>query len=433
MAELYLGRTEGAAGFVRPVALKVVHAHLVQDATYARMLIREARLAATLDHPNIVQMLDVVEHHGEHMIVMEYVHGSDVAGLMARTPGVPLPLDVALHIAIEVCQGLQHAHERLGPDGQPLGLVHRDVSPSNVLVGHNGAVKLTDFGIAKLPSLPSTTETGVLKGKFGYMSPEQCMGMTVDGRSDVFAVGVLLYEMTTGHRAFAGANAFDVMNRVIEVEYEPPGTLVPGYPRVLEAVVSRAMAPEADDRYPSFARLHDELRELADALDVLPSAVSLKRRMAEAFGDPPPPDVSGAVPIVPVTEPLERRPSAVRRARTRARVAQASVALGTVLGLGAAIGWVAARDPASQVPAAAQTPAPSPTPSPQIAVEPSVDEPETEPDPVELAPAEATPEPSLEAPPSPNRRSKRRNTRRAKRPAEAKPRDLDAMFPRSMQ
>ena len=452
MAELYLGRTEGAAGFVRPVALKVVHAHLVQDASYARMLIHEARLAATLDHPNIVQMLDVVEHHGEHMIVMEYVHGSDIAGLMARTAGLPLPLDVALHIALEVCQGLQHAHERPGPDGQPLGLVHRDVSPSNVLVGHNGAVKLTDFGIAKLPSQPSNTETGVLKGKFGYMSPEQCMGMPVDGRSDVFAVGVLLYEMTTGQRAFPGGNAFDVMNRVIEVEYDPPSAVVSGYPAALEAIVARAMAPEAEDRYQSFGQLDDELRRFADAAGVLPSAASLKQRMSEAFGEPAPPEVSTLVPIVPVTELVGRRPSAVRRARTRARVARASIALGAVLGLGAAVGWVAARDPGLQSPQAVGTSAPSTVAAP---AQPHSDQPEPVepvPDVVEPTP-EVSPQPdaSQDARPSNDRRRRRRSSGRSKRSggaksggaqsggaksevqAGAKSRDLDAMFPRSMQ
>ena len=200
MAELFLARADGIEGFAKLVALKRILPHKATNERFVRMLLNEARLVAALSHPNIAQVYDIGLAHGEYFFAMEYVHGQDLAHILHRAPGRRIHLENALHVAIGVCAGLHCAHMARDPSGQPLDIVHRDVSPSNVLVSYQGAVKLVDFGVAKAATLVSETREGVIKGKYGYMSPEQCLGDPLDRRSDVFAVGILLWEMTVGRR-----------------------------------------------------------------------------------------------------------------------------------------------------------------------------------------------------------------------------------------
>jgi len=264
MAEVYLGHVSGLAGFEKLFAIKVIHGHMVDDPGHAKMLLKEARIAATLTHPNVVQVLDVGVDHGEHYLAMEYVHGADLRRIMRRLgQHRPMPLQFALPIIHDVAQALHYAHTRRDDAGQELGIVHRDVSLSNVLVSFSGGVKLTDFGIAKMSAHTSTTAAGTLKGKFGYMSPEQSVGDIIDARSDVFALGVVLYELTTGRRTFPGENAFAIMNKVMAGEYVLPTQHLSGYPEALEKIVVRAMAIEPEDRYPTARAMADDLAKFA--------------------------------------------------------------------------------------------------------------------------------------------------------------------------
>jgi serine/threonine protein kinase len=199
MAELFLARQDGPRGFAKPIALKLLHAHIGEDPEFVAMFEREARVAAALVHPHVVQVLDIGVAEDEHFLALEFVHGRDLRRILVAQRG-PLPLGPALRVVTDVAKALHYVHTRCDPHGRPLDLVHRDVSPANVLVGFAGSVKLADFGIAKAADQTAHTRTGTLKGKFGYMAPEQCLQQGVDARSDLFALGVVLYEATTGRR-----------------------------------------------------------------------------------------------------------------------------------------------------------------------------------------------------------------------------------------
>ncbi|MBC8073500.1 MAG: serine/threonine protein kinase, partial [Deltaproteobacteria bacterium] len=288
MAELYLAHQRGAEGFAKLVALKRILPHLACDPQLTRMFLDEARLAATLDHPNIAAVLDFGEHDGEHFLTMEYVHGRHLLDVLRAHAGRPLALPVALGIVSDVARALHHVHEQRGHDGRALGLVHRDVSPSNVLLSYEGAVKLADFGIAKAMELTSATRTGTFKGKLGYAAPEQCRGEPIDRRADVFALGILLYETTTGARAFSGPNEFAVLGRVARGDYVPPLELDPDYPAWLAPVIARALALDPGQRPATAAALADELDELAYATFERSSPTRVATMMRGSFGEAPP-------------------------------------------------------------------------------------------------------------------------------------------------
>ncbi|MBC8066850.1 MAG: serine/threonine protein kinase, partial [Deltaproteobacteria bacterium] len=314
MAEVFLARCEGPHGFEKVVALKVIREQMIDDPLHVELLHKEARLAATLDHPGIVQVFDVGAEHDEHYLTMEFVHGRDLRQLLkasAGRDGMPLPL--ALFVVHEIAEALHYAHTRCDAGGRPLGIVHRDVSPSNVMIAFEGAVKLTDFGIAKITTQTAQTTTGTFKGKFGYMSPEQCLQLEVDARSDVFALGIVLYELTTSRRAFAGENPFAALNRTVEGRYEPPEHIVPEYPAELSRIVRRALAPERSDRYPDARELARELATLARSLGGMPTRSELRTWIGELLGWPAPPDVRtiAAMPTTLAQPPTRVEPSSV--------------------------------------------------------------------------------------------------------------------------
>ena len=263
MAELFLARARRALGFEKLVVLKRILPSLAHDPTFAAMFFDEARIAASLDHPNLIHVFDIDESAGTHYIAMEYVHGVDLRRLNSTlwSRGDRLPFDVALTIGIGIAAGLHYAHERLDSDGRPLGLIHRDVSPSNVLLGFEGAIKVTDFGIAKATSRQA--QTGSLKGKVLYMSPEQCNGGYLDRRSDVFALGTVLYEMTTGYRPFDAPAMVQLLRAIAEDDVVAPSSLRPDYPPALETVVLRALTKNPDDRFPTAAHVQWALEEVA--------------------------------------------------------------------------------------------------------------------------------------------------------------------------
>ena len=287
MAELFLARATALHGFEKLVVLKRILPQHAESEDFIRMFLAEARLAATLHHPNIVQVYDIGEEHGAYFFTMEYVQGQDLRKLVraARKKSVPIPIEHVLHIIAGVAAGLNHAHEKNGRDGQPLGIVHRDVSPSNVLVTYEGGVKIVDFGIAKAATAQVNTIAGTLKGKIPYMSPEQCRGEGVDRRSDLFSIGTLLWEMTTGSRLFAGDNEFAILNRVAKGDVPPPSSIRPDYPPELEAIVMRALQADPAQRYDTALDMQIDLEDFAREARLPVSSARMSKFMRELFAE----------------------------------------------------------------------------------------------------------------------------------------------------
>jgi serine/threonine protein kinase/tetratricopeptide (TPR) repeat protein len=276
MASVHLARAKGIGGFEKLLVIKRILPRAADDDTFIRMFLDEARIAATLDHSNIAHVFDVGSVQNEVFLAMEFLHGHDVRSIVHTLTG-PVPLDPTFAIAIGICAGLHYAHDKRGTKGQLLGLVHRDVSPSNVVVTYDGGVKVIDFGIAKATDRLGDTKSGILKGKPGYMSPEQCLGMPLDRRSDIFCVGIMLYELTTGTRLFGPKDAeYLQIKAIVESDPAPPSALVPGYPPKLERVVMRALARVPEERYQTALELQRDLEGLARAsgLDVSPTGLA---------------------------------------------------------------------------------------------------------------------------------------------------------------
>lgn len=264
MGEVYLGRVVGAHGFERPIVIKVIRTELLANERVALMFVDEARLAAGLHHRNIVQILDFDLFDGGAFLVCEHVDGIDLRTLL-RHLRAPPRYDIAVSIIAEVATGLHAAHEATGEDGTPLQLVHRDVSPSNVLLGTAGEVKIADFGVAKARSRSYHTVSGSIKGKAPYMAPEQILGEPLDRRADIFACGVLLFEVSTRTRLYSAHNNAVAMTEILHGTVPDPAERRPGYPRELAAIVRRALARDPADRYPTAAALVDDLDQLAHA------------------------------------------------------------------------------------------------------------------------------------------------------------------------
>ena len=286
MAELYLARTVGIEGFEKLVVVKRILPQFAANASFVNMFLNEARLAATLHHPNIAQVYDIGVEDGDYFFAMEYVHGEDLdrIGPQSQEQGVPISMDAALTLTAGLCAGLHYAHERVAPDGRPLQIVHRDVSPSNVLVSFDGSVKLVDFGIARAFSGKTNTTQGGLKGKIVYMSPEQCRSdSTLDRRSDIYSVGTLLYELTTGRTPYTGETEYAILNQIVNVDVPPPSMLVPGYPPALEQILMRALARSPSARYTTAVELQGAIEDFAHDNRLRVSPLVLARLMSTLF------------------------------------------------------------------------------------------------------------------------------------------------------
>jgi serine/threonine protein kinase len=248
MAEVFVGVMQGSEGFSRPVAIKRLPELLSLDSRYVQMFIDEAKLCARLSHPNIVAVLELCESDGEYAIIMELVDGADLGSVLRamRKQKIALPQHMSAHICGEALRGLHYAHEARGEDGRPLEIVHRDISPSNILLSMSGAVKVTDFGIAKAVTQSTRTATGALKGKLAYMSPEQATGKPLDRRSDVFALGIVLHELLAGKPLYDATNQNKLLNQAQRAEIAPlPSSVDPS----LRSVVQKALARKPDERF----------------------------------------------------------------------------------------------------------------------------------------------------------------------------------------
>lgn len=261
MAEIFLARPlDGPPD--RPVVVKRILPHLAANADFIQMFLNEARISVHLNHPNIVQTYDLGEAEGTYFIAMEYIHGEDLRRVWKQAEQCHRAVSIALvcRIVVEACRALQYAHEKKDGTGKPLGIVHRDISPQNILLTFEGGVKLVDFGIAKAALQSASTRSGVLKGKYSYMSPEQAQGKRLDKRSDIFALGIILYELVTGTRLFKRGNDLQTLNAVINCEVNPPSLANPKLPSDLDTIVLTALERNPDDRYA-------EARELRRALE----------------------------------------------------------------------------------------------------------------------------------------------------------------------
>ncbi len=262
MAEIFIAKIVGAMGFEKQVVIKRILPQFAADTEFLRMFVTEAKLVCHLEHPNIVQVYELGELGGQYFIAMEHVNGIDGRQLWRTLAKRKqrLPAVLALLVVGEFLKGLDYAHRAVGPDDQLLGVVHRDVSPSNILISYRGDVKIGDFGIA-LVQQESKTQAGVLKGKYGYMSPEQVAGLAVDQRSDIFAAGIVLAELLLGRRLFLGRSDFETLDRVLNVRLDVLEQHEEAFPATAVAIVRQALQREPDDRYPTAREFHDAIMD----------------------------------------------------------------------------------------------------------------------------------------------------------------------------
>lgn len=285
MAEIYRAKTFAAHGFEREYAVKKILPHLVDDREFLDMFIDEARLAAQLHHPNIVQVFDLGEIGRQFYITMECVHGKDLLEVLARCDvlQVRLPLKLALYLSMSMLRGLDYAHRARGRKGEILKIIHRDVSPCNILLSYTGDVKIGDFGVAKATTQRARTEVGMLKGKVGYMSPEQINGEEIDHRSDIFSAGVILFEMLTMRRLFMGQNDLDVMLKIRDGEIEEDLGDLDFLPEELRRIVTRALSHSRQVRYQSAGAFHRDLLDFVFRSDLRVSEDDLGRFLRRIF------------------------------------------------------------------------------------------------------------------------------------------------------
>ena len=284
MAELFRAKVTRDHGFEKLVAIKKILPHLTDEGNLVKAFIDEAKLAALLQHENIVQIYDFGSIDGEYFITMEYLSGKDLRKLIykARETAIPLGLENTLYIISRICAGLDYSHNLKDLRGKPLNIIHRDINPQNIFITYEGQVKIIDFGIAKAASHNSTTHEGLIKGKLAYMSTEQATGKTIDHRSDIFSTGIIFYELLAGRRMFEG-ETMQIYSQVRDARYEPLDKILPDLPATLHGVVERALAKEPDERYQTCGEMLADLEECIFELSVRPNGRSFANFVKEFF------------------------------------------------------------------------------------------------------------------------------------------------------
>jgi eukaryotic-like serine/threonine-protein kinase len=288
MAEIHLAKTKGIAGFEKYVALKMIHPNFAEDEQFIQMLVDEAKIAVQLTHGNIAQTFDLGRVGETYYITMEYVDGADLYKILRRgsEQDIEMPLDVCAFIGKEIASALDHAHRKRDNFGKNLGIVHRDVSPQNVLVSYAGEVKLVDFGIAKATMKARQTAVGVIKGKYYYMSPEQAHGEKIDYRSDIFSAGIVLYEMITGQMLYLEEDLHKLLEMARSADIAPPSRLRKGVPPQLERIVMNALAKNKEDRYQSAGDFATDLERFLHAYSPVFTAGKIAQLIKKVCGDP---------------------------------------------------------------------------------------------------------------------------------------------------
>ena len=285
MAEIYLARTKGIAGFEKYVALKMIRPHLADDQQFIKMLVDEANIAVQLTHGNIAQTFDLGCVGKTYYIAMEYVDGEDLRNVLEQCT-TDMPLEVCAFVAMQIAMGLEHAHRKTDTAGRPLGIVHRDVTPHNVLVSYGGEVKLIDFGIAKASERRAKTSAGVIKGKYFYMSPEQAGNAEIDHRSDIFSAGIVLHEMICGRPVYDGDDISTLLDLVRAGCVERPSNRRADVPRELDRIVMHALAKRPEERYQSAGDLGADLGRFLHATAPMFSSVALGAWLGTLLGEP---------------------------------------------------------------------------------------------------------------------------------------------------
>ncbi|MGB0678880.1 MAG: serine/threonine protein kinase, partial [Polyangiales bacterium] len=287
MAEVYLAKVMGPGGFAKLVALKVIHPHYSEDAAFVRMLIDEAKVAVSINHNNVVRTFDLGCVDNTYFIVMEHIDGADLYRIFHRAAArrQPVPMGIAVTLMMEVCRGLHHVHTRAHPDGQPMVIVHRDISPQNILVSYMGEVKILDFGIAKTDLHSQQTDAGVLKGKYYYMSPEQACGLAVDQRSDIYSTAVVLYELLVGETLFAKSELPQLLEQVRQAQIPLPSSRRSDIPPQLDALLLCALARQREDRFSSALDFAKALEAFLRKQQLSVSSAQIADYMAQLFPD----------------------------------------------------------------------------------------------------------------------------------------------------
>lgn len=308
MAEVWKARMRGVEGFQKTVAIKKILPHLSDNDDFIEMFVDEAKLAAQLSHNNIIHIYDLGKANNAYYIAMEYIDGHDLRSILraADERGLPLPVETSLFIASKIAAALDYAHRKRDFDDKELGLVHRDVSPQNVLISYEGDIKLCDFGIAKAASKASQTQAGALKGKLQYMSPEQAWGRNLDGRSDVFALGIVLFEMLSGRKLFIGDTEMSVLEQVREARIPSVTELNDDVTPDIEAILLRALQKQPEDRYQSAGEMARDLDQILYGFRPTPTSADVAIYMHRLYDEDTHVFPAAAAPLPEASEPASR-------------------------------------------------------------------------------------------------------------------------------
>ncbi len=283
MAELYLAEYMRSDGFKRTVAVKKILPHLVENQDFVEMFVREARLAANLQHPNIVQIYDLIKFHNSSFISMEFVDGKNLAQIMAHEKK-GLPLGLAIFLIQKICLGLYYSHTKTNDEtGEPLNIIHRDISPQNMLISFKGEVKISDFGISKARSEPSFTQAGVIKGKLAYLSPEQALGKEIDHQADLYSLGIIFYEILTGRRLYSFNNELEALSTLPNMVITPVIEVRTDVPPALNDIVMKCLEKDKSQRYKSGREIYDDLANVKRQLTLSYDESNLADFMTERF------------------------------------------------------------------------------------------------------------------------------------------------------